>query len=1121
MYNAHKSKLPVRLLAGLLALLVLVVPGGISAAADEEGGSSSHTQSLAELLTLISYSDYLQQTKNIPAGTESVILSGDDIIAYNPELTDADGVSAGEYEGEKGLYLPSRGVVGWNITVPAEGMYAIRIRYYSIAEEDSKTTSIERTLYINEKVPFYEARFLTLTKTWKDKDATFQTDSNGDVIYKYQKDGDIAYSYVDKDGNVLEHDISTGKIVFKATGEKVDHDKLISDGYTRYPVYNNDVNRNEIKTDKEQTPEWSTYYCADSTGYWIDALQFHFNEGLNTIQLEAQRESMVIGAIELIPYEPYKSYDAYVNDLKAQGVNEVSDGMVKVQGEYPTATSENTIYANNDRTSYITEPQDASQLFLNVIGGDGGEKWRTVGQWVRYTVNVKESGFYKITIRFKQSANQGTFSSRTVKIATASMIANGQSAEVPFDEAQYAQFNYSDDWQTTSIGNGDKTFMFYFEAGDNYLELHASLGNMAQILRRVEETMTTVNAIYLKILMITGSEPDSNRDYGFYRIMPDDVDELLVQAENLYKIAADIEKMTGTTGSNVATLEKIAILLERMGSKESNIAKNLNNLKENMGTLGTWLQEAKYQPLEIDYIVAEATNVDIEKEHKAKDNFFESIWFEIIQFIRSFIADYNTLGAMEVVKDENVVEVWTTLGRDQAQIIRNLINSDFNANNPGISIEFKLVAGGSLLPSVLAGVGPDVSMGHGAGDVINWAIRSAVVPLNIVEKTSDADDAYVFDESSGQYIMDGLNEVAGAYDPVTGFSGGTFNDDGSFSGAYFTHAALEPLELFAEYEDGSQNVTLYGIPETQSFSMMFYRADVFQQLGLEPPKTWDELISILPTLQRNNMQVALPNSLGGLNLFLYQMGGQLYSENGKAIAFTQGTEYYDTALEAFDYMCKFFSQYRTPYQYSFENRFRTGEMPLGILDYGTYTQLSVYATEIKGLWEFVPLPGYQKVNEDGTISPVNNTSISGVSALIMLHDETRTAEQTANAWKYMKWYVGASNQSAYANELTALLGSVSKHNTANVQALASLSWTTSEYNNLMSQFKNLSAVREYPGGYIIGRYVGFAFLSVYNDNARPNEALESYTIEINKELTRKRKEFGLSYREISFGSQLE
>ena len=1093
MYHSNKLKeYAIKATAGVLASLMLIVPVSAPAFAADDDNGAYQSASLAELLSTKSYSEYLQQNETVPYGTDTVKISGADILNYNADITNAPADKLVEYpfDGVSGLYLPSDGVVGWDVYVPKDGMYIIKIKYLAVDEPDSKTTGIERTLYINQKVPFYEARFLSMSKSWIDNEETFQTDDKGNVIYKFQKDGKVDYPYVNSNGDVLKFDLSTKKIAFKKTGEKINETALIADGYSKYPVYSNDINKNEIKTDKKLLQEWRTYTALDSTGYFNDPLLFHFQAGKNTIQLQAQREAMVVSEISIEPYVKYMSYAEYVDYWKSRGATEVKNSSVKIQAEYPSATSENTIYPSNDRTSYITEPQDASQLLLNVIGGDGGEKWRTVGQWVRYNVNVETSGLYKITLRFRQSVNQGTFSSRTVRIATQSMISAGQSAEIPFYEAQYARFDYSDEWQTESLNDGTNTFVFFLEKGENIIELESSLGEMGNILRRVTDVLETVNRIYLKILMITGSDPDSNRDYGFYNIMPDDIDELLVQSENLYAISDEIKAMTGTTGSSVATLDRIALLLYRMGFKEDNIAKNLGSLKDNLGTLGTWIQEANYQPLEIDYIVVEPTDVNVKKEHRANDGFLQSIWFEIVQFVRSFYSDYNTLGAMEVVADENVVEVWTTLGRDQAQIIRNLINSDFNKNNPGISVELKLVAGGSLLPSVLAGVGPDVSMGHGSADVINWAIRSAVKPLN---------------------GMEGLEEVVGTYDNTEGYSGITFNDDGTYGGAYFAKSALIPLELFAEYPDGRNDVTLYGLPETQSFSMMFYRADTFQQLGITPPKTWEELIAIIPLLQNNNMDIALPNSLPGLNLFLYQMGGDLYTDNGKRIALED-----NTALAAFEYMCSFFSQYRAPYTYSFENRFRTGEMPLGILDYTAYTQLSVYATEIKGLWEFVPLPGYVTYAEDGmNIESINNSSVSGVTAMIMLTDRKRTEEQTKNAWTYMKWYVGASNQSAYANELTALLGTVSKHNTANVEALASLSWTTSEYKNLMEQFRNLSAVREYPGGYIISRYVNFAFLSVYNDNADPKESIQSYVIEINKEITRKRKEFGLTYTEVT------
>ncbi len=1095
-----------RLLAGVLAALMLAVPGGLTVSADETGSGSGsdnawETPSLAELLNTVSYEEYLAKNQNVAAGTKDIVVTGADIVNYIPSLTNAKSVTAVTVDGKQGLYLPAEGVVGWNIEIPATGKYMVKFTYAAVDNENSKTTSIERTMYINESIPFYEARFLTMSKSWEDEESSFQH-WEGKSLYRYIKDGQILYHFADEDGNVYELGVGESgeyknKMMFTKSG-KVDQNKI--KGAERYPVYSTDVNGNEIKSDKKLLTvsevdfpldptqkmgvgEVREYIASDSTGYYVDPLQFVFNQGTNSIQLEAQREDMIIYAIEISPCKQYMSYKEYVDYCKKTfGATEIKDGAsVKVQAEYAAATSENTLAPFSDRTSYINEPQDASALLLNAIGGEGGEKWQNVGQWARYSVTVPKSGFYQVSLRFRQGVLEGTFSSRTLRVATASMLKAGEPAQVPFYEAQFLQFNYGDDWQVKSLNSGSKdTYLLYLEEGENYLELEASLGNMADILRQVESAMDTINSVYIKIRMITGTDPDSNVDYGFYRIMPDDIDELQRQKDILRKVAKDFEKQTGTTGSHAKTLETVATLLERM-KKEDKIASNLDNLKENLGTLGTWLQNSKNQPLEVDYLLISPVG---SKLPEATDSLWQTIKFEVTQFIRSFTADYNSLGSTEIVDDENVIRVWTTLARDQAQIIRNLINSDFNKNNPGISVELKLVAGGSLLPSILAGVGPDVSMGHGTGDVINWAIRSAIQELN---------------------EMEGIEEVAGTYDPVDGFSGGYFDEEGKWQGAWFTSAALEPLTLFAEYADEKKapEALLYGLPETQSFSMMFYRADVFKDLGIEAPKTWEDLVAILPILQNNNMQVALPKELGGLNLFLYQMGGDLYADNGQKISFED-----NVTLSAFEYMCEFFSQYRCPKDYDFANRFRTGEIPLGIVDYTSYTQLSIFATEIKGLWEFVPLPGWQTKNSDDTLS-VNNTSIAGVSAMIMIRDENRTKEQEKNAWTFMKWFVSENNQSAYANELTTLLGTVSKHSTANVRALESLSWTTSEYKNLMQQFTNLSAVREYPGGYIIGRYVSFAFLAVYNSNADPIDELQSYVVEINKELTRKRKEFDM------------
>ena len=73
---------------------------------------------------------------------------------------------------------------------------------------------------------------------------------------------------------------------------------------------------------------------------------------------------------------------------------------------------------------------------------------------------------------------------------------------------------------------------------------------------------------------------------------------------------------------------------------------------------------------------------------------------------------------------------------------------------------------------------------------------------------------------------------------------------------------------------------------------------------------------------------------------------------------------------------------------------------------------------------------------------------------------------------------------------------------------------TAEYEQLQLQFNNLASIPNYPGSYIIGRYTKFAFLSAYNDKVNPADALQGHINTINKEITRKREEFGLETLEI-------
>ena len=305
----------------------------------------------------------------------------------------------------------------------------------------------------------------------------------------------------------------------------------------------------------------------------------------------------------------------------------------------------------------------------------------------------------------------------------------------------------------------------------------------------------------------------------------------------------------------------------------------------------------------------------------------------------------------------------------------------------------------------------------------------------------------------------------------------------------FNEAAMMVLGI----EDANRDLHYYGLPESQNLQMMFVREDILAELNIDIPKTWDDVKAAIPILQANNMQIAIHYDC---KIFLYQKGGELIADNGMRINLDS-----NVALDAFETMCDMFTMYSFPYKYDFANRFRTGEMPIGFATYtATYNQLKVFATEIEGMWGFYPLPGYE--DADGNI---NNVSVSTVSAIVMITG----CEDERGAWEFMKWHVGAQCQIDYSNEMVAILGPSAKHATANMSALESMPWSTEEYEQLALQFNSLASVPNYPGSYIIDRYTKFAFLSAFNDGANPVTELQKYITTINKEITRKRSEFGL------------
>lgn len=283
----------------------------------------------------------------------------------------------------------------------------------------------------------------------------------------------------------------------------------------------------------------------------------------------------------------------------------------------------------------------------------------------------------------------------------------------------------------------------------------------------------------------------------------------------------------------------------------------------------------------------------------------------------------------------------------------------------------------------------------------------------------------------------------------------------------------------------------YAIPNTGSFSMMFVRTDIFERLGLEAPQTWDEVYDVAQVLQRNNMSLGVVPAFA---TFLYQSGGSYYDERLTRVMFDT-----DVAVSAFKQQTEFYTKYGFPLSFDFLSRFRTGEMPIALSSYSTYNSLKYSAPEISGLWKMYPIPG--TVQQDGS---VNGTQAAGAGTGVAM---MKQAKNKSDAWEFIRWWSGAEAQTRYGRDLEAAMGVSARYNTLNKLAFPQLGWTQEEYGVLAEEISKLQFTPVVPGDYYVGRGVNNTFRAVVYDGENVRELLESWTIKINEELSRKRKEF--------------
>lgn len=755
------------------------------------------------------------------------------------------------------------------------------------------------------------------------------------------------------------------------------------------------------------------------------------SEGNHTIEIRNNAETFKLSEIAFIPQSETLNYSDYLEKYKDISI---CDTYEIYEAENTYLKSSNNLTQLTDNTSANVYPYNATRDMVNYIGG---KNWSQPGDTISWKIKAPKDGLYSIGLNYRQNYTVNTSFYREVRI----------DGEVPFKEAAYIELPYALNWEFATLSDkSDKPYLFYLKKGEHTISFSVTLGKLSEVCNDLEEISYNIASLYRSIVMITGDTPDANRDYNLFERISDFNEQLDKYVSQLKNVNKDLSNAFGNDSvSAISTINGMINVMQLMSDNKYNAHKYINRYYDCYASLSSMLMELKSMPIDIDriYIGNDFSNTKV--------GFFKSIFFSVERFVMSFVKDYKTYENGEREK----ITIWVNWGRDQAKVLKYLIQSDFSVKN-NIDVDIK-ITNATLTHAALSGNGPDCQLHLSRSEPVNLAMRDAVYDLTKFED---------------------YEKVASRFLPTA-------------SDCY-------------KFKDG-----IYALPDTQTFFMMFIRKDIFAQLGLEVPKTWDEFINISTLLLRQNMQVGLPYTqiaemtqvnlgVGALSIYptlLIQNGGKLYNDNHSQVELLS-----EVSIDTFTQWTDFYTKYGLPKTYDFFNRFRLGLMPMAIQNYTLYANLTAAAPEITDYWEMYEVPG--TVNEDGSIN--NITTGGGTGAVIL-----SASEKKKEAWEFIKWWTSADIQYRYGIEVENILGSAARVPTANVDALKQYSWKSSTLNNILSQSQKVVEMPEVPGGYYVSRVLDQAFWNVTNANENPKDMLMKWNDIAQTEITRKREQYNI------------
>ena len=619
--------------------------------------------------------------------------------------------------------------------------------------------------------------------------------------------------------------------------------------------------------------------------------------------------------------------------------------------------------------------------------------------------------------------------------------------EVPFEQLNQVPFPYSGDWVNVTLG-GDQPYKLFLKQGVNVIGLEATNAPYVNAIKTMQQALLDINQLALEIKKLTGNQPDRYKEWVISDYIPDIQPRLQTIIDHL---RADKDGLLaanqGQSSPEILTYQLAIDNLVFLAQDPNKIPIYLNRFSEGSGSaaqlLGSLIPQLQSQPLALDKLTVHSPD---RTPPVVETSMGRSLSESFKRFVRSFRSDpYRSLGA-----GDDELEVWVNRPRQYVDLLQLMADESFTPET-GIRVKFSIMPDeNKLVLANAAGIQPDVALGVSTGTPYELAIRNALYDLR------------------------------------------SFDDFDSFIRIYSPGALLSYII----------NDSVYAIPETQDFWVTYYRRDILDSLGLPVPHTWNEVIELLPELQRYGMNFNTPLSNGGgfkpylmTAPYLFNQGAALYSADG----FSTGLQS-EEAIAAIKFMADSFTLYGMPLTTSsFYESFRYGSLPLGVANFTTYIQLMTAAPEIDGLWSMTTYPA--TVLADGT----ENRYATGSAQASMMFANTDKAQQ---GWQFLKWWMSTDTQVAFQERLILNYGSEYLWNSANLEAFSRLAIPQEHKDVILEQWRWLQEPVKLPGSYMQERELSNVWNRIVFDGVNPRVAIDNSVVIINREITRKMTEFG-------------